>query len=387
MEIGEGVAVAAATTKSTKTVVHAALQVKSVTFSSNHPVERDTLGTFSAPEWLRGRRRQWPVCYTRGARVGLTACFEVVMAPSATESVSIRGRAQVGSATLEWSGSVSASPSASEVRTASMTSSAALPNHVAYFRRVTIVWQAQPPGESWSSAGSSNHLLYLTLGSPQGTPCYWTLVDISCRGADGASTAADLVRRAYSQFPSRHLRRKRDGRRLAYWNPATTRATDTQQLLARGDGSGQCGSWSELLIDMYKVHGVASADKVLVVVSLPAWQSSSNGFLVKNWRFIGTGSSPPPYTHSMGTECVELPGIPGQGNPNPPPAFYNHFIVRCLGDFYDPSYGGGPIGGQPVWENGAIDGLFRGGLAGYPKSSHSSSNLLQFWDLTTRTRI
>src|SRR5262245_18187266 len=126
MEIGEPVSVPPTATSS----IHAALLVKEVTFGGNHVVEQDTLGNFVAPEWVRGRMKQWPVCYTRGKPVKITAKFAVVIQPTATESVKIRATLKVGSATLEWNGNVSVGPGDTEVVTPELTSSASLPNEV-----------------------------------------------------------------------------------------------------------------------------------------------------------------------------------------------------------------------------------------------------------------
>jgi len=181
------------------------------------------------------------------------------------------------------------------------------------------------------------------------------------------------------------LNRKRDNQPLTYWNPNSTTCTNTQQLLARPDGSGQCGSWAELVVDMYKCHGITSADKVLIVRTLPM---GSVGFLVKNWNFIGTGRNPAPWTHTLRSDCVELPGVPGQQNPNPPPAFVNHFIVIHGGKFYDPSYGSAPFNDQVAWESASIDGLYQSpNLGGYPKASHLTTKLLKFYNLRTRALI
>ena len=64
-------------------------------------------------------------------------------------------------------------------------------------------------------------------------------------------------------------------------------------------------------------------------------------------------------------------------------AFFNHFIVRGLGKFYNPSYGGGPIATHVAWEVGAIDGLFSGAFAGFQKSKHPTTLLVQFRNATT----
>lgn len=380
MEIGESAVTPAA---EMSPELHAVLRIKSVTFAGNHPVEQDTTGHFAPPEWLRGRSRQWPVCYTRGRNVRLRARFDVLVVGFATETVNVRARMVVGSAALEWTGSVQVGPADAEVVTAELTSSGPLPNEVACYDPAEIEFWTSAAGQPFRSAGSSRNVFYVVLGDPAGTPPYWTLLDISCRGAAGATTAADVIRLAYRPFTGLQLTRKRDGRGLTYWAPDTTTATNTAQLLARGDGAGQCGSWAEFLSDMYKAHGIGGALKVAVARSLTDWSDGITGFLVKNWTFVGAGSHRRPFTHEMWTECRKLPGIPGQRNPDPPPGFFNHFIVRAGGQLYDPSYGGGPIANHSAWEVGAIDGLFASGYAGYPKSNYPTQWLLQFYDATT----
>jgi hypothetical protein len=380
VEIGEA---STAPAPASTTVRHATVQLKAVTFSANHPVEQDTLGDFAPPEWLRGRPKQWPICYTRGKTIHLTAKFDVLVAPLAAEDVKIKAQLTVGSATLEWNGSVQCGPSDTEVTTAELESTAPLPNQVWCSDTADIEFLAQPPTESFSSAGTSHNVLYVVLGDPSGTPAFWTLLDISCRAASGATTPVQVVEQSFTPFQGLALTRVRDGKGLTYWNPETTVCTNTAQLLASGDGAGQCGSWAEFLVDLYKCHGITSGEKVLIVRSLPDWQGASAGFLVKNWSFNGAGSHAPPFTHVMGTECVKMMGIAGQRNANPPPAFFNHFITRCFGKFYDPSYGGGPILDQIRWEVGAIDGLFSHGFAGFPKSANPTTLLVQFRSATT----
>ena len=368
---------------------HASLQVKEITFAGNHIVEKDTLGNFPSPEWVdvRAAADNSPVCYTRKKKVRMTAKFNVSRQPSASESVEVRGTGVFEGVTLKWRGAVNVSPGDTVVTVSGLVSDVDLPDIVACLDPVTIVWEANPAGTGWTGAGTSTHLFYLVLGDPTGTPPYWTLLDISCRAAHGETTENGLVTKAYARFQSRALNRKRDGQGLTYWNPDTTVCTNTRLLLASADGSGQCGSWSEFLIDMFKCHGITTAHKILVVRSKAAHLSSSAGFLVKNWKFNGTGSKPAPWTHVMGTECVNLPGVPGQRNPEPPPAFFNHFIVLHGGKFYDPSYGSAPVATQSEWENASIEGLFSGGNAGFPKASNTAKNLLEFWDLNTGKKI
>ncbi len=365
-------------------IIHATLAIKEIRFAGNHVVEKDTLGNFSSPEWVEGRATQHPVCYTRNTSVRLTAKFNVVRHPGRTETVAVRGRFTYHTTTLEWTANVSVNTSATEVSTPAMTSSAPIPNFVACYDSTDIRWEYNPASTGWAGAGNSRNVIYATLGAPSGTPAYWTLLDISCRAAAGRIDAASVVAGVFVPFVSRSMRRKRDNHLLTYWNPDTTTVTNTRELLQSADGSGQCGSWAHFLLDMYRVHGIAAGDKILIVRGL----GSAPGFLVKNWRF----NHPPPssatsFTHARGTECVELPGIPGQSNANPPPAFENHFIVRYAGTYYDPSYGAGPYANPLAWENAAIDGLTQGGRAGYDKALNTTTRLLRFYDLTTSALI
>ena len=77
-----------------------------------------------------------------------------------------------------------------------------------------------------------------------------------------------------------------------------------------------------------------------------------------------------------------MPGIAGQRNANPPPAFFNHFIVSYGGKYYDPSYGGGPIDDQEKWEDGAIDGLFHTASGGAGKrGAFAGPTILEFYSI------
>lgn len=367
-------------------MIHAELVVEEITFLDNHVVEQDTLGDFPSPEWVRGRSvsTNSPVCYTRNKPVKVDVKFKVVRGPSASEVVTIQGEARAGSVNMLFSGSVNVSPSDSYVTLSSVSASNNLPNEVDCLDMFDIKWKYNPANTSLVSAGNSSHLIYVTFDDPSGTPPYWTLLDISCRAAAGEATEAGLVSKAYAPFQGRALNRKRDGRGLTYWNPDTTTCTNTRELLAHADGSGQCGSWSELLIDMFKCHGITSAAKIYIGKSIPA---GTIGFLVKDWNFIGSGTGAAPWTHIMGSECVDLPGVPGQRNPNPPGGFFNHFIVLHDGQLYDPSYGSAPVSTKLIWENGAIDGCFKSGRAGFQKATYSGTNLLRFYNLVTRAYI
>lgn len=144
-----------------------------------------------------------------------------------------------------------------------------------------------------------------------------------------------------------------DGTQLKYWDGGSASATNTAGLLR--DGNGQCGAWAEFFIDMLKVQGISST-KIEV---LDATDPRRRSFLVKNWTFIGSGVSPGTarYVYVLGIDVTDASGVAGQGNPDPPGGFYNHFIVRYSGQYYDPSYGTGPFSSQSEWENASLDGF------------------------------
>lgn len=365
-------------------MTHAVLSLQSVTFTGGHTVDNDTAGTFGGPHWRSGRSTQEPVCYARGSTVECTAVFSVTTAPSAAEVVEVRGTATIGSSTLTWTGRGTVNPGSGTLTVASLRSSTTLPNHVDCLDPLRITWEFNPANTGWAAAGSSEVVVYVTLGAPSGTPAYWTLLDISCRAAIGETTAAGVKAQSYARIRTRSLKRKRDGHDLTYWNPDTTTATNCAQLLARPDGSGQCGSWSHFLIDMWRCHGITDADKIVVV---PETSKGADGFLVKNWTFVNAGTKPAPWTWVLSSECVNAPGVPGQNNPEPPPAFQNHFIVYDGSDFYDPSYGSPTFTTTLAWENASIDALYKsvGGeyRAGHRKSASTSANLLEY--MNTRT--
>ena len=86
------------------------------------------------------------------------------------------------------------------------------------------------------------------------------------------------------------------------------------------------------------------------------------GLLVKNWETaagpLRPMTRPQNYRLLIPSEISPAPGTAGQGNPDPPSIFLNHFIVKWSGQFYDPSYGGPAYPTQEAWENGSLAGFF-----------------------------
>lgn len=348
--------------------LHSKIEVQEITFSDNHIVEKDTLGNFGSPEWIKGRNAndQSPACYTRNKRVKIKAKFKVTTKPSQSEIVKIKGSCIFDSKTLEWESDVNVAPSSNEITTSEMTSNTTLPDHVACYDLANITWQTNPANIGWSGAGTSSHLLYVTLGDPNGTPAYWTLLDVSCRAAHGQTSEPKVVSKVFEPLKTsvgdgNGLKRKRDGKELTYYKDAihTPGASvfSTYDLLHRSDGTGRCGAWARFLVDMYKTHGITGGQVIGVVPD----SSEPEVFLVNNCTFHEPHSLPAPFTHVGHSECKKDPGIKGQGKDNPQFLFGDHALVKYSTDTYDPSYGVGPKPDLRSWEIGAIAGLGKGG--------------------------
>lgn len=159
-----------------KRKIHSKLSLKKLAFKGNNPIDNDTFGNFPAPEWKAGRAQtdQAPVAYARNQKIILDAKLAVDTPPSLAEPVEISAKVKFGSASLEWTGTVSVNPGDTQV-TLNLTSNHALPNEVGRFES-DIVWRIKPKGQAGAAAGTSRNLLYVTLGNPSGTPNYWTFL-------------------------------------------------------------------------------------------------------------------------------------------------------------------------------------------------------------------
>ncbi|MFH2055133.1 MAG: carboxypeptidase-like regulatory domain-containing protein [bacterium] len=361
---------------------HAVLEIEEITFGSNHKIDKDTLGAFRSPEWVKGRAAadQSPVCYTRNKKVKLTAKFKVTTQPSQPDAVAIRGKSTfngAGGATaaLEWTGTVNVNSGDTEVTSSAIESDVVLPNQVDCYDGQTIAWEMNPGNTGWAAAGNSEHLVYVTLADPAGgVKVYWTLVDLTCRSAKGVTTADALVTDSFNQLKTgigngNGLKRKRDGQELSYWKLArnTPQIFSTAEMLAttNPNGHGRCGAWQDFTVDMHKIHGITTTVKIGMFTDAMQNHGVDTGFLVKNWKFNGAGTRAAPYTHVAGTpvaaECQMLSnGIPGQGKDNPQKYFWDHAIIQYGGAYYDPSYGAGPIATQHDYEAVAMDGMGAG---------------------------
>lgn len=344
-----------------KRKIHSKLSLKELTFKGNNPVDNDTLGNFPAPEWKAGRAQtdQAPIAYARNQKILLDAKFTVDVQPSLAETVEVSAKAKFGAASLKWTGTVTVNPGDAQVAL-SLASDHALPNEVGRFETSDIAWSMKPKGQAAAAAGTSRNLLYVTLGNPSGTPNYWTLLEISCKGAPGAKDEDAFVKESFKPFTKtlgdgKGFRRKRDGLELTYYKMGggtpSSGVFSCSDLLSRGDGTGRCGAWARFQVAMHKVHGITSSTVIGVV------PVSAKLFIVKNCSFTAPGSLPVPFTHKGETECVKREGVPGQGKDNPQFTFGDHALVQHSTGIYDPSYGIGPKADLKIWEDGGVGGI------------------------------
>ncbi len=305
---------------------------------------------------------QSPICFTQGKKIKLSAVFKVVEKATDDEKVSVKGTFDFGHVTAD----VDVGAGATTATMASTESSAPLPDKVDCQDTWKIDWTAVLDDQStWVGAKSSKHILYVTLGDPQG-PAYLTLLDISCRAAKGESTETELVKKSFGPFKS-HLGdnngmpRKGDGKKMSYYLTGVNTAADdttytTKGILGSPAATGRCGGWAQLLVDMWKLHGVVAGKRWFVRALKADFHDGSLRFLVKNCDFSSLPTWSGPYTH-LGDGSIKQDGVPGQGKTNPQFDFSDHVVVKHGGKLYDPSYGIGPYDTDKAYLKDALDGL------------------------------
>jgi hypothetical protein len=314
--------------------------------------------------------------YAAGSTISVTADFKVTRHPTDTENVTIVGKAQVGTVDMEWwAQNVVVTPAAVQVSIPLTAATNPLAPGVDFHDPFTIEWwMLDYDGTTWIHIGTTTHLLYVALQAPTETLAYWTLLDASCRRAQGQTTENGFVPAAFQALTGTTgdgagLRRKGDGVATSYYlqgvntsgSQVEPSVYSTRGILSRADGTGRCGGWADLLMHMFRLHGVVSDQLWLIRDNDPNAADMSRRFLVKNCAFAGVGTSTiSPYTHigqQGGGECTKLAGLPGQGKTNPQFDFGDHVVVAHNDIIYDPSYGVSGYTSVLAYETAAIDGL------------------------------
>jgi hypothetical protein len=145
---------------------------------------------------------------------------------------------------------------------------------------------------------------------------------------------------------------------------------------------GQCQAWANYFTRVLKSGGITTPiDSVKITPSTPI---NVSNLLVKTWTFPingGTSQLIPGYPYqnlyspndvetrnpAQGDNGVwgykwgtvnEFNHVPnsGQNNTNPKSHFYNHYIVKINGTYYDPSYGTKATS-EIDWQTQSLDGI------------------------------
>jgi hypothetical protein len=317
---------------------------------------------------------QSPLCWAAGATIRVRAGLRVTRKSTDDETVQIEARSSIDGVNMIWATTVQVRSTANvgdEVGVAWVAASASLPaSKVQYADAFSVEWfMKDADNATWISCGRTEHLLYVTFAAPT-QALYWTLLDISCRGANGKMTPNAVVDGAFDPFKAqtgdaRGFKRLGDGVTLRYYGEGanTAQGAEVQSprgILSSATGSGRCGGWSRLMAHMLALHGI---DVELYTMDCSALAANTI-FHVRNFNHNGAGTCTSlPYTHK-GSECSKPDGLSGQGKTNPQFLFGDHAAVYYNNLIYDPSYGVGPEANPARYERNAVAGLGWLGAAG-----------------------
>ncbi len=378
----------------------------SVDFANNYRVLKDDgSGGYGTDlpnaiiEWENGQPGA-PLCYSGGQSLKAQAYFWVNPSGFNASGIKVQGKATgyttdanapfifplqglTQSSNLTYYSSAEATP--------------ALSTTCNVFKPLQVLWQAKLNG-GWSDLGQSSNKLYRVWKTPLTDQLYRTVLEVACRDTQNHRGAPTIVSKLWGGFTDRNVGNA-DGVAMKYWansdetlrialaeqscqglaqmiipgpriiqlagskNPATGKPYQDDMA-----GVGTCAAWTDLLFNALRAQGVANCSQfelrpsaIFITPSSTGGVNQRGGFLVNNWQFAATGNAPaaskPPWTHLL-SEVTDLPGLRAQGNvSNPKGAFFNHYLIRYGGQFYDPSYGAGPRSSPRSWENKSVAGF------------------------------
>jgi hypothetical protein len=301
--------------------------------------------------------------------------------------------------------------------TGELKTSKALPKEV-FFEKIKIKWKWTVKEKGGATielpAGESTHNLYvMNEKPPAGTEIFLTFLDLDTLGVEKETqppSEAGVISGVWKGFtaleggvPSVHIRVyepkgaepaiNRSGTVLWYWGEVEpnkplakkgieeiteTEAQEAEAKCAAAAASdlleqlaGRCDQWARVLQYALSLEGVKSEVLQLRTKFAGEEKVCEKGleclFLVKNWTFGKVGVGEFPYAPS---ETTHTEGIAGQGVKNPPPAFFNHYIVRAGlaggSKLYDPSYASAPYtGGATPTEKSVLEEFQTNSIAGF----------------------
>jgi len=319
--------------------------------NGNHQISKDDgSGTYPSPEWqllTNNMTTNYPTCYTRNTSMTVTPNW-IIIPGGFSGPVLVKG--------------ISSGPQLPVVSgfPGSVTSTDNFKNKVDFLNPLTIDWQASlDGGTNWHDIATTANQVYVTLNDPTCATLYHTVVWLACVNAVGQTTVGGTADAVFSGFTGLVVKRVSDNIQMTYWMTNSMGdyqmgATETGGILSAADANGNCQAWSALLRDCFRAHGI-SADRIK---ALPV-AASDQSILVKDWQFNNPPSGSGTYPYNVGTDAFDLPGVPGQGNSNPPGGFNGHWITLCNGSYYDPSYGTSKVSGankDKDYEDGSLAG-------------------------------
>ena len=313
------------------TVVQVAL--KSVTFLNNSTnlfaVKKDDGSAYSTPHWQTSNDQQSPICYKRNTKMKVTVKFA---APGLNNtSVTIKGSG--GGFTFGGANGVSGIVSNGVLEITNLESDQNLPNTIAIYQPLIIDWQFKIGTASFLSSGKSENLAYIILEQPNSSILYHTVLNLSCKNANGKSAIdSSTVNAIYSEFTDRRVYNIK-GQLLKYWGSASGIEYDTQGLITTCNGT--CQAWSDLMYDLIKCQ--SSSASIFQLIFMPKYDANAGesldynemNFFVKNGTYISSTTKP------------TLDGsAPGQGGIPCSQQWTTGHALNLYGTtYYDPSYG------------------------------------------------
>lgn len=262
---------------------------------------------------------------------------------------------------------------------------------VGYEENILIKWYISFDDFDWALVGESSHKVFFTLGNPSNSEFAFSegadirYLFFSCNKAKGKSTKAGVLNSIWKGFDIDNPIKIRIGDFLGNGQQDLLKYYGTLETgfscLAPPYFDGQCTAWSELFAFSLAHQGFKkNIDyKILRVESI--YSNDGENLIIKNWQFLNKDPSSPlfndprinesfshknysindffPATQVDGIptgsyawltgEVLELPGVPGQNNPNPLSDFNYHALVEVISEnennlsentlYFDPSYG------------------------------------------------
>jgi len=363
------------------------LKVKEVTFSDDIDIFKDRVGSapkIMDPVWKDTNTpdQNDPVAYVRASTMKVTVKFAVNPVPtSPVSNVTIEGQIP-GLGKFRKTGVTI--PAAAEMTVSDITADTALPNTTKFYNPMTINWKSMADGKNCPACdddGSTANKVYVTLATPI-RKVFLTSLNLAVSD-DGATNQQQAFDKTWAKFSGPANVQTWDSRPLFYYkNGFGTSAVcplDEEPLLTRGDSSGQCSAFAQLLMGSIAVNGIAGSFVAVNVID-------GDQMVVKDWTFSATPTFPaaPAYKWKMVFNPAALAGgdlmvpsqpggvfgdltnkttLPGQ-NTAPPSekVFARHFIVKFTGGtggpYFDPSYGV-TYTNAADFESKAVDGYGR----------------------------